>query len=116
MMTDEANNFITAYRQALEDQYTASQESIENQKNLDYATIMSQANKAGALYSNIPARTKTQYETSTYLPAQQQAYTTYQTGLDKLRNNIISYQNKIKSLDEAIADLNAGSLINQNVY
>lgn len=116
MMSDEANNFITAYRKGLDDQYSAAQAQIEQQKKNDYASIMSQANRAGSLYSNFPERTKVQYDTATYLPALTKARTSYQTGLDKLRSNIVSYQNQIKSLEEAIADLNAGSIISSNAY
>jgi hypothetical protein len=67
---------------------------------------MSGANKAGMMYSNFPTRSKIQYDMGTYTPAQNKIFTTYQTGLDSLRNNIVKYQNSIKDIQDAIAHLN----------
>ena len=116
MDTSNIDTLLKSYREALANQRQATEANIEQQKQNDFATIMARANKAGMLYSNFPARTKVQYQTSTYLPAMEKAYSTYQTGLDKLRDNVIKYQNQIKSLDEAIKDLNAGSIISSNAY
>lgn len=101
--------YLTAYRQALKRQYDAQKQKIDQQKNLDYANIMSTANRAGVMYSNFPARSKAQYETSTYLPNYQAVQSSYQTGLDKIRSNVLSYANQIKNLEEAIRDLNSTS-------
>ena len=116
MDTSDLKTVIKSYRDALEAQKQASEANIENQRKLDYATIMSRANKAGMMYSNFPERSKIQYQTSTYLPALQNVYNTYQTGQQKLRENAIKYANQIKSLDDAIADLNAGSIVSSNAY
>ena len=115
-MTDEANQFVNNYRQSLQSQYDTVQKELSQQRANDYTTIMSQANKAGSLYSNIPARSKIQYDTQTYYPSLQKIYTSYQTGIDKLRSNVADYQNQIKALDEAMADINADTMINQSMY
>ena len=116
MDTSEFDTVLKSYRDALEAQKQASEAALENQRNNDFATIMARANKAGMMYSNFPERSKIQYQTSTYLPSLQKVYTTYQTGQQKLRENAIKYANQIKSLDEAIADLNAGSIIGSSAY
>lgn len=106
MDTSKLDPYLQNYRDSLEQQRKANQALIDQQRDIDYANIMSQANRAGVMYSNFPARTKAQYTASTYLPSVERAYTTYATGLQKLRNNAIDYVNQIRKIDEAIADLN----------
>lgn len=102
----DLNSFVNNLRESLKGSYDAAQANIENQRKLDNAAIMSQANKAGTLFSNFPQRAKIQYQTGTYLPNLIKAQNTYQTGLNSLRNNTIDLVNQIKSVQEAIADLN----------
>lgn len=105
-MSEEANQFIKNYRESLNSQYNAARSQLANQRQIDFGTIMSQANKAGSMYSNFPQRQKIQYDATSYIPALSKVYTSYKTGLDKLRDNVASYQNQIKDLEEAIAELN----------
>ena len=100
------NDFVKNYRDALKNAYTANVSQIEQQKRNDEASIMAQANAKGMMYSNFPERSKMQYQSQTYLPKLQSAFTTYQTGLDKLRSNAVNTYNNIKSIEEAIRDLN----------
>ena len=110
-MNDLQNNnlddFITNYRNSLQEQYDAGAKSLEQQRKNDQTTIMSNANTAGALYSNFPTRDKIKYDTNTYLPGLVNLRTTYQTGLDKLRSNALSVANNIKSIQAAIDNLNS---------
>lgn len=101
------NDFLKSYRDALNRNYVANNMLIDRKRDNDFATIMSNANKRGVMYSNFPERAKIQYESDTYLPSRSQSFQTYQTGLDKLRSNAVNYYNQIKSLEEAIADLSA---------
>ena len=107
MIDQESDPFITAYRDSLERQRDLSLQNLANQRKLDQTTIMAGANKAGMMYSNFPQRSKIQYDTQTYLPGQVKIQQGYQTGLQKLRENIINTSNQLKSVNEAIADLNA---------
>ena len=107
MIDQEVDPFITAYRDSLERQRDLSLQNLANQRKLDQTTIMAGANKAGMMYSNFPQRSKIQYDTQTYLPGQVKIQQGYQTGLQKLRENIINTSNQLKSVNEAIADLNA---------
>lgn len=100
------NDFITNYRNALQTQQEASQEALKQQRANDYASIMSNANRAGMMYSNFPARDKVKYDTQTFYPAAIKAYQQYQTALDKVRANAINLWNQNKTIQEAIADLN----------
>ena len=79
---------------------------LERNRRLEEANIMASANQKVMMYSNFPQRVKMQYLTSNYLPAMVEARNTYQTGLDKLRSNAVSVANEIKSIEDAIADLN----------
>lgn len=100
------DDFVKAYRDSLLNQYNTSLSSIQNNRRLEEANIMANANRSGMMYSNFPQRAKMQYLTSTYLPGIVEARTSYQTGLDKLRSNAVSVANNIKSIEDAIADLN----------
>lgn len=102
---NNVNEFIRAYRDELKNDYDANVSNIQQQKRNDFASIMAQANKAGMMYSNFPERSKLRYEAETYLPNRQKAYTSYQTGLDKLRSNALSSYNTLKNLQSQIKDL-----------
>lgn len=103
----EVNPFIKNYREALESQREAALTQLDQERANQQEAIMSQANTAGMLYSNFPARTKIQYDTQTYYPQMAKVNTAYQTGLDTLRNNATNYLNTIRQYQEKIADLNA---------
>lgn len=107
MINDTVDPFINAYRESLDKQNALAMQNLDNTRRNDFATIMSGANKAGMMYSNFPQRSKIQYDTQTYMPNQIKTHNTYQTGLQKLRENIISTSNQLKTIDEAIAELNA---------
>lgn len=104
---NDINTFIDNYRNALKSQYDAATATLGQQRKNDFANIMSGANKAGMLYSNFPTRSKIQYDTSSYYPATINAYQSYQSALDKLRANAVNLYNQNKTIEEAIADLNA---------
>lgn len=103
--TDINNEFLKQYRDALRSQYDANVSSLRQEKRNADAAIMSGANRAGLMYSNFPQRAKIQNEAN-YLKNMSNLHTTYQTGLDKLRGNAVDTYNKIKDLEDAIADLN----------
>ena len=103
----EIQDFYKNYRDSLERQYQAAQQSLDQQRKNAQSSIMSGANKAGMLYSNFPMRSKIQYDQSTYQPAQIKLYNTYQTGLDTLRSNILKYQNSIADIQDSIAHINS---------
>ena len=105
-MNEDLNTFVNNYRQSLQSQYDVANSQAATDRQTAQQQIMSNANKAGSMYSNFTERAKTQYDTGTYLPSIVKNYSTYQTGLDKLRSNIADYQNNIKTLEEAIASLN----------
>lgn len=107
MIDSTVDPFITAYRDSLERQRDSAMQNLDTARRNDFATIMSGANKAGMMYSNFPQRQKIQYDTQTYMPAQIKIQTGYQTGLQKLRENTISMANQLKTINDAIAELNA---------
>lgn len=104
---DQVRDFYQNYRDSLSRQYESALQSLDQQRRNAQTTIMSGANKAGMMYSNFPERSKIQYDMSTYMPAQTKLHSTYQTGLDTLRKNILNYQNSIKDIQDAINTLNA---------
>lgn len=97
--------FIASYRDSLARSRDATINQLNQARENQQARIMSQANRAGMLYSNLPARTKIQYDTSTYYPSLAKIQTSYQTGLDSLREKGVNLANQIKSYQEAIADM-----------
>lgn len=105
-MNEDLNTFVNNYRASLQNQYDVANSNAGVDRTTAQQQIMSNANKAGSMYSNFTQRAKTQYDTGTYYPTMVNNYSTYQTGLDKLRSNIADYQNNIKTLEEAIASLN----------
>lgn len=102
---NDINQFIRNYRESLQAQRDSAFKQLEQQRRNDYATIMSGANKAGMLYSNFPERSKIQYQTQTYVPSYTKIQSSYQSGLDTLRNNAVNLWNQIKAYNEATADL-----------
>lgn len=106
---NQIKDFYQNYRDSLDRQYQSALQSLEQQRKNAQTSIMGSANKAGMMYSNFPARSKIQYDQETYQPAQTKLQSTYQTGLDTLRNNIIKYQNSIKEIQENIDNLNSMS-------
>lgn len=107
MIDSTVDPFINSYRDSLERQRDLSMQSLDNTRRNDFATIMAGANKAGMLYSNFPQRDKIKYDTQNYVPNQVKIQQGYQTGLQKLRENTINMANQLKTINEAIAELNA---------
>lgn len=107
MIDSTVDPFISAYRDSLERQRDLSMQNLANTRRNDFATIMAGANKAGMLYSNFPQRDKIKYDTQNYVPNQVKIQQGYQTGLQKLRENTINMANQLKTINEAIAELNA---------
>ena len=101
----DLNAFIRNYRDALKAQRDSAEKQLQQQRRNNFASIMGGANRAGVLYSNLPERSKLQYNTQTYYPALTKIQTSYQTGLDSLRNNAINLWNQIRSYNEALRDL-----------
>lgn len=106
---DQVKDFYQNYRDSLDRQYQTAIQSLDQQRKNAQTSIMSGANKAGMLYSNFPARAKIQYDQETYQPAQIKLQSSYRTGLDALRNNILKYQNSIAEIQDSIAHLNSMS-------
>lgn len=107
--TDQIKSFYQNYRDSLDRQYQTGIQNLDQQRKNAQASIMSGANKAGMMYSNFPARSKVQYDQTTYQPAVIKLQTGYQTGLDSLRNNILKYQNSIAEIQDSINHLNSMS-------
>lgn len=104
---NEWQDFYRNYRESLSRQNENDAILLDQRRRNAQASIMSGANKAGMLYSNMTGRSKLQYDTNTYTPALTKLNTTYQTGLDTLRNNILKYQNSISDIQDAINHLNS---------
>lgn len=102
---NEFNQFITNYRNALQAQRDATNKQLEQQRRNYYTSLMGSANRRGMLYSNLAQRDKIKYDTSTYYPSMVKTQTSYQSGLDSLRNNAVNLWNQIKAYNEATADL-----------
>jgi hypothetical protein len=100
------DDFIKAYRESLIKQYDSNRALVDNNRDAYEARIMGNANARGMMYSNFPQRDKLSYQTTTYMPAITTARNTYQTGIDKIRSNAVSVANNIKTIEQAIADLN----------
>lgn len=105
--TDQIKDFYQNYRNSLDRQYQSAMQALNQQRKNIQASIMNGANKAGMLYSNFPARSKIQYDQNTYQPAALKLNTSYRTGLDTIRNNILKYQNSIAEIQDSIAHLNS---------
>ena len=103
----QIKDFYQNYRDSLDRQYQTGLQQLDQQRKNAQTSIMGGANKAGMMYSNFPARSKIQYDQNTYQPAQIKLNTSYRTGLDALRNNILKYQNSIAEIQDSIAHLNS---------
>lgn len=103
---NDINQFIKNYRESLQAQYDAQTAALNQQRKNDFTNIMGAANKAGMLYSNFPQRSKIQYDTQTFYPSAIKTYQSYQSALDKLRQNALNLYNQNKTIQEAIDDLN----------
>lgn len=98
------NDFLKNYRDTLTNQYGSNVSALNQSKRNTEAQIMSNFNRRGTMYSNLPQREKIKNETN-YLNNLADLRTTYQTGLDKLRNNAVDTYNNIKDLEDQIKDL-----------
>lgn len=104
---DQIKSFYQNYRDSLDRQYQTGVANLDQQRRNDQTSIMSNANRMGAMYSNFPQRDKIKYDAQTYQPNLVKLYQGYQTGLQKLRQNMVNYQNSIRSIQDAINELNA---------
>lgn len=115
---DANNEFIRNLRASLQQSYDAGLRNLENQRQRGMTSIMSNANRAGMLYSNFPQRDKIRYDTETYMPAQVSLRNTYQTGLDTLRQNGLNAANQVRYYQQMIDHYNtlptSSSSSNQN--
>lgn len=100
------NDWLTNYRNALKAQHEADIKSLNTARANAQTSIMSNRNRAGLMYSNLPEMDKIKYDTQTYYPALIKAQQSYQTSLDKVRQNAINLWNQNKSIQEAINELN----------
>lgn len=103
---DQIRDFYQNYRDSLDRQYQTGVANLDQQRRNDQTSIMSNANRMGAMYSNFPQRDKIRYDTATYQPNLVKLYQGYQTGFQKLRENMVNYQNSIRSIQDAIDELN----------
>lgn len=104
---EQIKDFYQNYRDSLDRQYQTATQSLDQQRKNAQASIMSGANKVGMLYSNFPVRSKIQYDQNSYQPTLTKLQSSYQTGLDQLRSNILKYQNSIAEIKDSIAHLNS---------
>lgn len=100
------NEWIKNFRKALDEQHEADMKSLDTTRENAQTSIMSNANRQGLMYSNFPEATKIKYDTQTYYPAFIKAQNSYQTSLDKVRNNAINLFNQNKNIRDAINELN----------
>ena len=100
-------DFYKNYGESLSRQYETSKQLLDQQRTNAQASIMGGANKVGMLYSSFVPRDKVKYDANTYVPTLNKTHTSYQTGLDSLRQNILKYQNSIADIQDAIAHLNS---------
>lgn len=102
---ESVDEFFLNYKNALKAQRDSTIKQLEQQRRNDYASIMGAANRRGMLYSNFPEREKIKYNVATFMPAYVKANTSYTTGLDSLRANMVNFWNQKKAYDEAAAEL-----------
>ena len=106
LQSNSFNDALKAYRDALKAQRDSAYKQLQQNRKNAFSSLMSGANKRGALYSNLPQRAKLRYDAETYMPAYTKVQSSYVSGLDALRNNAVSLWNKIQSYKEQIDDLN----------
>lgn len=104
---NDINLFIKNYRDSLKAQKDSVNKQLQQTRKNYQASLMGAANRRGMMYSNFPQREKLKYDTDTYNPALVKNQTSYQTGLDTLRNNAVTLWNKIQAYNEAIEDYNS---------
>lgn len=104
---NQINDFIKNYRDARKAQNEADIKTLNTARDNAQTSIMSNANRAGLMYSNFPQMNKIKYDTQTYYPALIKAQQSYQTSLDKVRQKAINLFNTNKSIQEAINELNS---------
>lgn len=102
MINDEINDFVKTYRETLDMEKDKALQNLENTRKLQHQSIMSNANKAGMMYSTFPERAKIQYNTGTYEPAVSKINQSYQTGVDKIRDSSASLYNSLAGLREQV--------------
>lgn len=107
LQNNSISDFIKAYRDSLKAQRDSANKQLQQQRRNAFSTIMGGANRRGMMYSNLPQRDKIRYDTETYMPAYNKIQTSYQTGLDSLRNNAVTLWDKIKSYEDSIEDYNS---------
>lgn len=100
------NEFIKNLRESLQASYDAGLANLENTRKQAQTSIMSNANRAGMLYSNFPQREKIKYDTYTYMPALTNLRNTYQTGLDSLRNAGVNAANQVAYYQQMVNHYN----------
>lgn len=110
----QVNDFMKNYRESLKTQFDAAKAVLDENRRQDMTNIMSSANSRGTMYSNLPQKQKIQYDTQTYLPSLTKVRSSYQTGLDSLRNTGASLANQIKGIEEALDEMNKGTYVNTN--
>lgn len=96
--------FIQQFRDAMKVSYDTTLNQLAQERENAQQNIMSEANRAGMLYSNFPERAKMQYDTQTYDPNLLKVRSAYQTGLDSLRSKGVSLANSIRQMQEGISD------------
>lgn len=106
MELKDTQPFFENLRDAYKVQYDTQRNLLDEQRRQQQASIMSQANVAGMLYSNFPQRAKIQYDATTYNPTLARLSNTYHTGLNDLRNKGTQLANNLLTMEQAIADLN----------
>lgn len=105
------SDFIKAYRDSLQAQRDSANKQLQQARKNYHVSLMGAANRRGMMYSNFPQRDKLRYDTETYNPALIKNQTSYQTGLDTLRNNAVNLWNKIQAYNESISDLDNYGLV-----
>lgn len=106
MQVEQLKPSFQQFADALKVQYDTQRNFLEEQRRQQQAAIMSQANQAGMLYSNLPQRSQIQYDVNAYTPAVVKLGSSYRTGLDSIRQQGVDLANQIRYYQEAIADMN----------
>lgn len=96
--------FFEQYRDAQKVQYDTQKNLLDEQRRQQQASIMSQMNQAGLLNSNFGQRAQIQYNTNTYMPALTNLRSSYQSGLDSIRQQGVDLANQIRYYQDATAD------------
>lgn len=108
--------FMRKYRDTMARNRDASINQLNQQRENAQANIMSEANRAGMMYSNFPARSKMQYDVNTYNPSLLKIQSAYQTGLDSLRNKGVELANYLRQSQESLEDYDYYTNLAEGVY